>query len=400
MAFFGSSINDPKTMGILQAASALLGAGGPSRTPISFGQALGGAVGAGLQGMQNQQQVNSKLSEDATQNAISQFQLNELRRQVLEQNQAQEFINAWQKGHEYSGPMAVIDQNTKTKMMINDMFSSGNPVLIKRAQEMASTMKSMQPKWSTSLQTALVNGKPSLVQASEEGEIRDTGYSPADKKQMLDTGGQFIPVNPYTGEADGAPIASTLSPQAVLNANITMRGQDLTNARAKESAAIPQFREGSWVLPPSAENPAGKIIATDLAAPAKGSVAERQKSAALALDIISKAESILNKESPTHSGIGAGIDWLSSKVGYSTEGSKGAAKLKAFEGALMMAMPRMEGPQSDKDTALYRQMAAQIGDQSLPIDTRLAALEAIKQIHQKASGGSLFDQADAIINGK
>ena len=41
---------------MLQAASALLSAGGPSRTPISFGQALGGALQAGQAGYQQAQQ--------------------------------------------------------------------------------------------------------------------------------------------------------------------------------------------------------------------------------------------------------------------------------------------------------------------------------------------------------
>jgi hypothetical protein len=41
---------------MLQAASALLQAGGPSRTPISFGQALGGALQAGQQGYAQAQQ--------------------------------------------------------------------------------------------------------------------------------------------------------------------------------------------------------------------------------------------------------------------------------------------------------------------------------------------------------
>ena len=51
-----------------------------------------------------------------------------------------------------------------------------------------------------------------------------------------------------------------------------------------------------------------------------------------------------------------------------------------------MAMPRMEGPQSDKDTALYRQMAGQIGDSTVPTSTRKAALGTIKNLHQKYAG--------------
>jgi hypothetical protein len=37
-------------------------------------------------------------------------------------------------------------------------------------------------------------------------------------------------------------------------------------------------------------------------------------------------------------------------------------------------MPRLEGPQSDKDKALYKEQAARVGDTELPVDDRLAAL--------------------------
>jgi hypothetical protein len=51
-------------------------------------------------------------------------------------------------------------------------------------------------------------------------------------------------------------------------------------------------------------------------------------------------------------------------------------------------MPKMSGPQSDKDVLLYRQMAAQIGDANLPIATRRAALNTVRQIQQKYAAGS------------
>jgi hypothetical protein len=69
--------------------------------------------------------------------------------------------------------------------------------------------------------------------------------------------------------------------------------------------------------------------------------------------------------------------------GHATKGAQAAAQLKALEGAIMMAQPRMEGPQSDKDVALYRQMAGAIGDSTIPIETRRAALQTVYQLHQK-----------------
>lgn len=55
---------DPKTLGLLGLAQGLLQASGPSRTPVSFGQALGG----GLQGMQ-------QAREEALKNQLMQAQI-------------------------------------------------------------------------------------------------------------------------------------------------------------------------------------------------------------------------------------------------------------------------------------------------------------------------------------
>jgi hypothetical protein len=70
--------------GMLQAASALLSAGGPSRTPISLGQALGGALQAGQQGYQQAQ-------TGAIQNLLTRQKLNE---GALEQARMQAYLNA------------------------------------------------------------------------------------------------------------------------------------------------------------------------------------------------------------------------------------------------------------------------------------------------------------------
>jgi len=52
-------------------------------------------------------------------------------------------------------------------------------------------------------------------------------------------------------------------------------------------------------------------------------------------------------------------------------------------------MPKMSGPQSDKDVALYKQMAAEIGDPMIPNSRKKAALQVVKNLQtQYAKGGS------------
>lgn len=111
---------------------------------------------------------------------------------------------------------------------------------------------------------------------------------------------------------------------------------------------------------------------------------ERQKpvtEAKEAINLINQAEKLLPQA--TGSLIGTGVDILAGSVGKSTPGAEASAKLKAIEGALVAKMPKMSGPQSDKDVLLYRQMAAQVGDSKLPPETRQAALGTLREIQER-----------------
>lgn len=80
---------------------------------------------------------------------------------------------------------------------------------------------------------------------------------------------------------------------------------------------------------------------------------------------------------------GAGVDQVYRLFGASTKGSQAISQLKVLEGNLMLAQPRMEGPQSDRDVQLYRQMSASVGDSTTPPADKIAALRAIRQLQAK-----------------
>lgn len=86
---------------------------------------------------------------------------------------------------------------------------------------------------------------------------------------------------------------------------------------------------------------------------------------------------------PTGSGVGAVVDTVGGFFGANPAGSVEAQKLKAVSGALISKMPRMEGPQSDKDVALYKEMAGMVGDPSVPRERRKSALEEVKRLWSK-----------------
>jgi len=95
--------------------------------------------------------------------------------------------------------------------------------------------------------------------------------------------------------------------------------------------------------------------------------------------LINEAEKLI--QGATGSYLGAGADIAARTVGISTEGAKNIASLKALEANLVLSMPRLEGPQSNLDQQLYREAAAQIGDPTVPADTKQAALNTIKRIN-------------------
>lgn len=113
-------------------------------------------------------------------------------------------------------------------------------------------------------------------------------------------------------------------------------------------------------------------------------------------EVIKEAESLI--KNATGSYIGAGVDALGQVFGASTEGAKNIAGLKALEANLILTMPRLEGPQSNLDQILYRQAAGQIGDPTIPNDTKLAALKTIKDISSKKTASTSAPVSSAPVN--
>lgn len=115
-------------------------------------------------------------------------------------------------------------------------------------------------------------------------------------------------------------------------------------------------------------------------------MATRERDANTALELLDQAERLL--PAATGSLAGAVYDRGLGIIGRSTEGAQATAGLKAIAGQLTSKMPRMEGPQSDKDVQLYKEMAGDLANDTLPIATRQAALRQIRALQQKYAGSS------------
>ncbi len=91
----------------------------------------------------------------------------------------------------------------------------------------------------------------------------------------------------------------------------------------------------------------------------------------------------LLKSGPTASGFGSAVDATQGFFGGSNKGADLASQLDTLSGWLTANVPRMEGPQSDKDVANYRIQAAAVGDRTKPISQRLAAANELKALQNK-----------------
>ncbi|MHC9085338.1 hypothetical protein ACYX7E_09900 [Luteimonas sp. RIT-PG2_3] len=112
--------------------------------------------------------------------------------------------------------------------------------------------------------------------------------------------------------------------------------------------------------------------------------ATRTRDSAGTLDLLKEAEALLG--GATGSGAGAARDRAAGFFGVSTPGAQNTAALRTIAGQLTSKMPRMQGPQSDKDVQLYKEMAGDLANDVLPVGTRLAALRTIRTLNQKYAG--------------
>jgi hypothetical protein len=96
-----------------------------------------------------------------------------------------------------------------------------------------------------------------------------------------------------------------------------------------------------------------------------------------------EAMRIIDEDVATGSGAGRLRDSAFRFFGESTAGAKEAQRLKVLAGRLTASVPRMQGPQSDKDVQLYREMAGQVGDENLTVAERKAALQTVLTLIEK-----------------
>lgn len=217
------------------------------------------------------------------------------------------------------------------------------------------------------------------------------------KPTSVDAGGtkKFLDMNPksptYKQEISSTTVTETEAQRlmrerqaadAKAGREVTIRGQDKVDARARDANLQASKAPAGYRYKPDGTMEAIPGGPADLKNTA--GTAAKVTDAQDVLSLLDQAEPLLDKS--TNSYTGAAIDEVGRAFGGATGGARAAAQLRALEGALIAKMPKMSGPQSDKDVLLYKQMAGQIGDRTIPAEQKRAAMQTIREINNRHAG--------------
>lgn len=421
---------DPQTALLLGLGSGLLGTVGQGRR-ATFGEALSAGLMSGTQSMrqaiadrQRAEQLASEnesrrqtmqLAQAAEQRQAQMFP-SMLRTQELNNTKTQAELDALQRQQRLAeqamqwraslgnptspteaasrgGPTVAAAQN------IGQMPSAADTVarlrqgvllgLIKPEEAKAIVESSDwgRPEVARVLEVRGADGMPRQRQLDKFGSPVGSDVDKPFEQRQVDMGSAILGINPYTGQSTGVSYTKSMTPGEQASNALGWANNRISQGQldvARFNATKPVNQDGVWLYPPTADNPRGAMVVPPGMSPPKGSEAAQQRSAAQALEQIAMAEKLL--PAATGSYAGKGFDMLAQAVGRTTEGAQAAQQLKVIQGWLTLNTPRFEGPQSDKDTSLYRELTGMIGDETIPVARRMAALQTAKQVFMKYAG--------------
>lgn len=390
----GSSIEDPRTQATMAMVQGLLS------SPKALGGISSGLLGyGGAMQQAKQQQAAAELRK---------MQLEQMALQMRQQQQAadqaerdraltqQAFTPV--KGIEANAASGITGPRPAALGVVGQqpafdprqfIASGGSAPLAFQLQQ---ALAKEQAKIKEFREIRMPDGSVQVVGFDEYGKPVQTGQTPFKDGDVQDFGGAKYVRDPVTNRLTLLGNKSA-TPDARLSASVSMRGQDMTDSRARELNAITREGQQTQVINDAERGVLFANKGTGLVRPGIGidgkplageASVKREGAAKRTLPLLDEADKLIDQA--TNSYLGAGIDMAGRAFGLSTGGAEATAKLKVLEGGLMLSQPRMEGPQSDKDVMLYRQMAGQIGDPTVPAPIKRAALQTIRQIQEKYAG--------------
>jgi hypothetical protein len=378
---------------MLQAAAALLQAGGPSRTPISLGQAIGGALQAGTAGYQQAQQ-------GAVQNLMMRQKLDEAKRAVeMRQLYPQIF-------KETITPEQMTIAGIPTRVVRDD---EGN--LMPNAQIIpAQRQLTIDPNKLQALTALSSNPLETLASVSKlVPDLRRAGF--------LTTGVQDNPFTIFTQDPtvpesikriatqyEKSYASGTLDPEKA-DERIRQLGESVRNAqqfqqtKAQQESQFAQTAAGREEARIFAKQQADALLAIRQAAevnkPEAFSYSQKKefdtvqktlaeaKSAEDSAFIADRAAPLISE---AYTGkIEAGTKGLLGALGVSTTAKEANDRLTQLSQQLALKTPKFSGPTSDADAKRYDKAVGDLANPSITPESKVQALQDIKKLAVKSA---------------
>lgn len=406
MGLLGDSIEDQRTMAVLRLAGAL-----QNQRGSGFGGLLSGLNAGGqdyIQTIAAAKQQEEQRKQEALKQQLLAAQIQETQAQAQQRQEVARHAQAQaQRQAQFgqalnpapmSGTQAAALPGGPTQANAARIGSQQAPnweALAMQFPDQIETIKKLSEAQNfgraevARTMKGMVNGREQEQQFDKFGRPVGAGLEQYRAPIQADTGGKISFRDPYS-LSEVAGIGKTQTPDGMVNSGLARERLNFERAKdARAEAAGPaggkyeykQDANGNWMALPKEVTPGAPIQPIPVTAPNKN-----VEGAKKAIAIIDAAGPLIDKS--TGSYIGAGVDMVGKAFGKATDGAVAASQLKALEGALMMSQPRMEGPQSNNDVLLYKQMAGQIGDPTVPAPQKHAALATIRQLHERYAGGT------------
>jgi hypothetical protein len=382
-----------RNQALLQAAAALLSAGGPSERPVSIGQALGGALQAGSAGYQQAQQgaVQSLLMRQKLQEADRAAQMRKLYPQIFKETITPEQMTI-------AGIPARVVRDDEGNLMPNAQVTPAQrQITIDPSKLQALTALSSDPLATLASVSKLVP------------DLRRAGF--------LTTGAQENPFTIFTQDptipASIKAVATRLEKSYASGliddekADQRMRelGESVRNAqqfqqtKAQQASQFAQTAAGTEEARIFARQQADALLALRQQAeankPETFSYAQKKefdtiqktmaeaKSAEDSAFIADRAAPLISE---AYTGkIEAGAKGLIGAMGISTTAKEANDRLTQLSQQLALKTPKFSGPTSDADAKRYDKAVGDLANPSVTQESKVQALQDIKKLAVKAA---------------
>jgi len=382
-----------RNQALLQAAAALLSAGGPSEKPVSLGQALGGALQAGSAGYQQAQQgaIQNLLTRQKLQEADRAAQMRKLYPQIFKETITPEQMTI-------AGIPARVVRDDEGNLMPNAQVTPAQrQITIDPSKLQALTALSSDPLATLASVSKLVP------------DLRRAGF--------LTTGAQENPFTIFTQDPTipasikavatrlEKSYASGLIDEEKADQRMRELGESVRNAqqfqqtKAQQASQFAQTAAGTEEARIFARQQADALLALRQQAeankPETFSYAQKKefdtvqktmaeaKSAEDSAFIADRAAPLISE---AYTGkIEAGAKGLIGAMGISTTAKEANDRLTQLSQQLALKTPKFSGPTSDADAKRYDKAVGDLANPSVTPESKVQALQDIKKLAVKAA---------------